>query len=62
MDCRTEQACVDIQEMCGVEEENAPRPDENCNSWHPDLSQIATQAGQPTIEFLEESELVLFRK
>ncbi len=33
--------------MWGVDEENAPRPDENCNSWHPGLSQIATQAVQP---------------
>ena len=62
MDCRTEQTCLDILEICGAEEENAPRPDENCNRWHPGLSQIATQAASLTIEFLRESELVLVRK
>jgi hypothetical protein len=61
MDCRTEQTYLDILEMCGAEEENAPRPDEKCTSRHPGLSQIATQRASLTIELLGESELVLVR-
>jgi len=62
MDCRTEQTYLDILEMGGAEEENAPRPDENCNRWHAGLSQIATQGAGLTIELLGERELVSVRK
>jgi hypothetical protein len=62
MDCRTEQTYLDILEMVGAEEENAPKPDENCNRWHAGLSQIATQGAGLTIELLGERELVSVRK
>jgi hypothetical protein len=62
MDCQTEQTCLDISDLCEAEEENAPRPDENCNRRHAGLSQIATQEASLTIELLGERELVLVRK
>jgi hypothetical protein len=52
MNCRTEQTYLDILEMCGAEEENAPRPDDNRNRWHTGLSQIATQRASLTIDFV----------
>jgi hypothetical protein len=61
MDCRTEQTYLDILEMCGAEEENAPGPDENCNRRHLELSQIATHRASLTIGLLGEREFVLVK-
>ena len=38
--------------MCGAEEENAPRPDENCNRWHPACRRLRHKQASLTFEFL----------